>query len=88
MIKISTLNWISGILGVWLIVVVFLGFSSTLNRFFFVATGLVVAVLGFFAALRQNRETVSSKFGSNNGSEIRPSNGERHDENGHIMPTV
>lgn len=74
--KISTLNWISGFLGIWLIVIVFLGFSSTLSRIFFVVTGLAVAVLGFLSASRQSLEAGSNP---DHYSEIRPLNGERHD---------
>lgn len=40
----------SGILGLWIILLVFLGFSSTLTAFFLVATGLAVAILGFWSA--------------------------------------
>ena len=43
-------SWLSGILGFWLILVVVLGFSSTLNRIFFVITGLAIAVLSFWSA--------------------------------------
>ena len=76
MIKTSTLNWISGVLGIWLIIVVFLGFSSTLSRIFFVITGLAIAVLGFLSASRQKQEANS---GQDHYSEIRPLDVERRD---------
>ena len=51
-------NWLSGILGLWLIVVVLLGFSSTLNKVFFFLTGFGVAVLSFWSA--SQRSPISS----------------------------
>lgn len=75
--KTSTLNWISGFLGIWIIVVVFLGFSSTLSRIFLVVTGLAVAVLGFLSASRHNREA-PSESNPTHYSEIKPQNGESH----------
>jgi hypothetical protein len=43
-------NWLSGILGLWIILLVFLGFSSTLTGFFLVVSGLALAGLGFWSA--------------------------------------
>ena len=45
-------SWLSGILGFWLILVVVFGFSSTLNRIFFIITGIAIAVLSFWSASR------------------------------------
>lgn len=43
-------NILSGILGLWIILLVFLGFSSTLTTFFLIVTGLGIAGLGFWSA--------------------------------------
>ena len=40
--------WISGILGLWVILLAFLDFSSTLTMFFLIATGTVLAVINFW----------------------------------------
>ncbi len=40
--------WTSGILGIWIILLAFLDFSSTLTTFFLIATGVAVAVLNFW----------------------------------------
>ena len=43
-------NWVNGILGIWVIVVAFLGFTGSTLMWTLVVTGLVVAILGFWAA--------------------------------------
>lgn len=43
-------NWTSGILGLWLVLTVFLNFSSTLARIVLVVTSLAIAILNFWAA--------------------------------------
>ena len=40
--------WTSGILGLWVILLAFLDFSSTLTTFFLIATGAVLAALNFW----------------------------------------
>jgi len=40
--------WTSGILGIWIILLAFLDFSSTLTTFFLIATGVAVAALNFW----------------------------------------
>jgi len=40
--------WISGILGLWVILLAFLDFSSTLTTFFLIITGAVLAALNFW----------------------------------------
>ena len=40
--------WTSGILGLWVILLVFLDFSSTLTTFFLIATGAALAALNFW----------------------------------------
>ncbi len=42
-------NLVSGILGLWLVLVVFLDFSSTMAGFFLILTGLAVAFFSFWA---------------------------------------
>ncbi len=59
-------NWLSGILGLWLILVVLLGFSSTLNQIFFILTGLAITVLSFWSASK------IKPFPKNSESEIIP----------------
>lgn len=41
-------SWINGILGVWLIVLAFLGLPSNIKSIFIMITGVVLA-LGFFS---------------------------------------
>lgn len=45
-------DWINGILGLWLIVLSFLGFTGTTLMWMLVVTGVIVAILGFWAALQ------------------------------------
>lgn len=45
--KPSTSNLISGILGIWIIFVVVLDFSSTLSNFFLILSGAAVAFLSY-----------------------------------------
>ena len=40
-------NWISGILGLWVIAIPFFGATSTTTL---VITGIIIAILGFWAA--------------------------------------
>lgn len=42
------MNWISGLLGIWVIVEQFLGFSPSVSKVLLVITGVVVAVLAFW----------------------------------------
>jgi len=39
--------WLIGILGLWIVLVVFLGFSSTLTNFFLIISGLAIAFFSF-----------------------------------------
>lgn len=59
-------NWINGILGLWLILIVFLGFSSTLTRILLIISGLAIAVFGFWAG------AVSKPLPKNSEAEIKP----------------
>lgn len=43
-------QWVNGILGLWVIIVPFLGFTGTQNVWTLGITGLVIAVLGFWGA--------------------------------------
>ncbi len=43
-------QWVNGILGLWVIVVPFLGLTAQAFTWTLVVTGLVVAVLGFWGA--------------------------------------
>ncbi len=60
-------NWICGILGLWIVLVVFLGFSSTLTAFFLIVSGLAIAALSFWLASLIKMPT------KHNDSEILPS---------------
>ncbi len=68
-------TWLSGILGLWLILIVLSGFSSTLNQIFFILTGLAIAVLSFWSASK------IKPFPKNSESEIIPSaNGNKNSD--------
>lgn len=43
-------QWVNGILGLWVIVVPFLGLTGTQNTWTLAVTGIVIAVLGFWGA--------------------------------------
>jgi len=43
-------QWVNGILGLWVIVVAFLGFTGSTLLWTLVITGVVVAILGFWGA--------------------------------------
>lgn len=43
-------QWMNGILGIWVVIVPFLGLSATAFTWTLVVTGIVVAVLGFWGA--------------------------------------
>ncbi len=62
--------WFSGILGIWLILVVFLGFSSTLMKFFLILTGLALAFFGFWTF--SLTKPFFKDSGKNSESEIMP----------------
>ncbi len=40
-------NKINGILGIWVFLLAFLGFSETMHRFLLVITGISIAVIAF-----------------------------------------
>ncbi len=66
MAKTSTLNSIIGVLGLWVTLVMFLDFSTTLTRIILIISGLLVAALSFWAAS-------DSKIPGKSDSEIIPS---------------
>ena len=43
-------QWINGILGLWVIVVPYLGLTSTQFAWTLTITGIVIAILGFWGA--------------------------------------
>lgn len=49
-------NLVSGILGLWVVLVVFLDFSSTMTRFFLILMGAAVALFSFWALRLVKRE--------------------------------
>jgi hypothetical protein len=68
--KPSTLNLISGILGIWIILVVVLGFSSTLSNFFLILSGAAVAFLSY--RIKPFLESSLESRSRQNDSEISP----------------
>ncbi len=50
-------NWLSGILGLWVILMPFLGLSENLARTVLIVTGVLIAVLGFWAASGSSADT-------------------------------
>jgi hypothetical protein len=48
-------QWVNGILGIWTIVVPFLGFTGNTLTWTLVVTGLVVAILGFWGGAEHNQ---------------------------------
>ena len=42
-------NWVNGILGLWLILMGFLGLPASFSRVLLIITGIIVAILGFWA---------------------------------------
>ena len=44
-------QWVNGVLGLWVIVVAFLGFTGATLMWTLAITGVVVAVLGFWGAM-------------------------------------
>jgi hypothetical protein len=47
-------QWVNGILGLWVIVVAFLGFTGATLMWTLAITGIVVAILGFWGAMANN----------------------------------
>lgn len=52
-------NWVLGVLGLWVILMPFLGLHPTLMRTIYIVTGIAIAVLGFWSA--------TSKHGGDDG---------------------
>jgi VIT1/CCC1 family predicted Fe2+/Mn2+ transporter len=50
-------QWVNAILGVWLIVLAFLGFTGATLMWSLAITGLVVAILGVWGALGDQSST-------------------------------
>ncbi len=46
-------QWANGILGLWVILVPFLGFTAEVTMWVLVVTGVVIAVLGFWGGGEQ-----------------------------------
>ena len=43
-------QWVNGVLGLWVLLVPFLGLTDAQNTWTFASTGLVIAILGFWGA--------------------------------------
>jgi hypothetical protein len=50
-------DWVNGIVGLWVIVVPFLGLTGTSLMWTLVVTGVVVAILGFWSGAQQGTTT-------------------------------
>lgn len=48
-------NWINGILGLWIILMPFLGFPPGAHRTLMILSGLVVAILAFWSAMGEGK---------------------------------
>ena len=43
-------QWVNGVLGIWIVLLPYLGFTVGTNTWLMVATGIVIAVLAFWSA--------------------------------------
>lgn len=50
-------HWVNAVLGLWVIVLAFLGLTGTTMMWTLVITGVVVAVLAFWGAMGSNELT-------------------------------
>ena len=51
-------SWVSGILGLWVVLMPFLGLSQGLHRNLMIVSGVVIAILGFWSASGTKSEGV------------------------------
>jgi hypothetical protein len=54
-------QWVNGILGLWTIIVPFLGFTGNTLTWTLVVTGIIVAILGFWGGAQANQMTPSMR---------------------------
>ncbi|MEK7599021.1 MAG: hypothetical protein AAB474_01020 [Patescibacteria group bacterium] len=52
-------DWVNGIVGVWIILMPFLGFDPGLHQTLMIISGIVVAVLGFWSAMGKSKSGMS-----------------------------
>jgi hypothetical protein len=71
-------NTLSGILGLWIILVVILGFSSTLRGFFLIVSGLLIALLGFWSNSLMKSSFENPENPEEAGTEKRENGGENN----------
>ena len=50
-------HWTNGVLGLWVIIMPYLGFTATAHKTLMVVSGIAIAVLSFWAA-SESREGV------------------------------
>src|SRR3989344_2606793 len=43
-------QWVNGVLGIWIVLLPYLGFTSDIHTWLMVVTGIVIAVLAFWSA--------------------------------------
>ncbi|MDE1925476.1 MAG: SPW repeat protein [Patescibacteria group bacterium] len=51
-------DWVNGILGLWIIVVPFIGLTGASLVWTLAVTGIVIAVLGFWSGAQQSTSAV------------------------------
>ncbi len=52
-------QWVNALLGLWVIVVPFVGFSSNAMTWTLAITGIIIALLGFWGAVENSPERTS-----------------------------
>lgn len=55
-------QWINGILGLWVLVLAFLGLTGNALMWTLAVTGVVVAILGFWGASAHNSMAEHGRF--------------------------
>lgn len=65
-------NWVNGILGLWVMLLGFLGFPAFLSRILLIITGIIIFVLSFWstsAVSKAEAETPVYETDKNNSNE-------------------
>lgn len=47
-------QWVNGVLGIWIVLLPYLGFTADVHTWLMVVTGIVIAVLAFWSASESN----------------------------------
>lgn len=54
-------NWFIGILGLWIVILAFLGFPPSVKRILMIVTGLAIALISFWRGVS---ETIADSIGN------------------------